>query len=146
MVALLAVGATYRLAWQYGGDHEIAWNDVSPALEGVALTRPVAASFARQADLDRFLARTVFDRSSVSRPLALRGRQAVLIATGARSSGGYAIEVLGVREERARVVVSVRERTPSSARPAPATLTFPYRLIEVGAVGKPVEVEWQGRP
>lgn len=145
-MALLAAGATYRLAWQHGGDHALAWSDVSPALDGVALTRPVAASFARQADLDRFLARAVSGQPSASRVLDLRGREAILIAVGARSSGGYAIEVLGVREERARVVVSVRERTPSLSRPAPATLTFPYRLIAVGATGKPVGVEWQGRP
>lgn len=145
-MALVAFGVTYRIAWQHGGGRPVAWRDVSSALEGVELHRPVAASFTRQADLDRFLARTVPGPTSVSRPLDLRGRTAVLIATGARSSGGYAVEVLGVLEERGRIVVSVRERTPSAARPAPATLTFPYRLIEVGAVGKPVEVEWQGRP
>lgn len=136
----------YRLAWQHGDDHALVWSDVSSALDGVELRQPVAASFARRADLDRFLARAVSERSAVVRALDLRGREAVLIATGARSSGGYAIEVLGVREERSRVVVSVRERTPSLARPAPATLTFPYRLIAVTATGKHVDVEWRGRP
>ncbi len=145
-MTLVAVGAAYRLAWQQGGGRPVPWRDVSSALDGVELHRPVAASFDRQAGLDRFLARTASDRASVSRPLGLRGRQVVLIATGARSSGGYTVEVLGVLEERGRIVVAVRERTPSAARAAPATLTFPYRLIEVGATSKPVEVEWQGRP
>ena len=145
-MTLLVAGAAYRIAWQHGGDRALAWNDVSPALDGVALTRPVAARFARQADLDQFLARAASGQPSAARVLDLRGREAILIAGGARSSGGYAIEVLGVREERARVVVSVRERTPSLSQPAPATLTFPYRLIAVGATGKPVGVEWRGRP
>ena len=104
------------------------------------LHRPVATSFAGPADLARYVAPLTL------RPLDFRGRRAVLIATGTRSSAGYSIEVLGVREERGRIVVSVRERTPSSARAAPATLTFPYRLIVIAATGKHVEVEWQGRP
>lgn len=141
----MAAGAAYRVVWQHGGGHAVAWSDVSPALDGVELRRPVAASFGRQVDLSRFLTKAAPGVGS-PRALALHGREAILIATGARSSGGYGIEVLGVREERARVVVSVRERTPSLSRPAPATLTFPYRLIAVAATGKHVDVEWQGRP
>ena len=140
VVALLAAGTAYRAAWQHGGDRAVGWSDESAALAGVELHRPVATSFGRQADLARYLA------PAVPRQLGFGGRQAVLIATGARSSAGYSIEVLGVREERSRVVVSVRERTPSSSQPAPATLTFPYRLITVAVTGKHIEVEWRGRP
>lgn len=53
--------------------------------------------------------------------------------------------MLGVREERGRVVVSVREVTPGAGARS-AALTFPYRLIEIAATGKRVEVEWKGRP
>ena len=139
-VALVLAGTAYRAAWQHGGGHAIAWTDVSPALGGVELRRPGATSFGRRADLERYLA------PSVPGHLDLRGRAAVLIAAGARSSDGFSIDVLGVREERSRVVVSVRERTPALSRPTPATLSFPYRLIAIAATGKHVDVEWRGRP
>lgn len=114
------------------------------SLEGVRLVRPVAASFGRQAALERFLAEAARGYT-VAAGVVAPGREAVLVATGARSSAGYAVDVLGVREERSRIVVSARELTPSIGSSA-ATLTFPYRLITIPAAGKHVEVEWQGRP
>jgi hypothetical protein len=51
-----------------------------------------------------------------------------------------------VREERRRVVVTVRERTPSLARPGAARLVFPFRLITIARTGKPVALEVRGRP
>lgn len=140
MVTVVAVAAVYRVVWQHGDGRSMAWSDESGVLVGLELHRPVATSFARPADLARYVA------PHVPRRLDFGGRRAVLIATGARSSAGYAVEVLGVREERGRVVVSVRERTPSGGSSTPATLTFPYRLIAIGATGKHVEVEWRGRP
>ena len=73
-------------------------------------------------------------------------RRAVLVAAGPRSSTAYALEVVQVREERRRVVVRIRERTPTLANPGAATLAFPFRLFTIERSGKPVELAWEGRP
>lgn len=142
----MLAGTAYRAGWQHGGDRAVAWRDVSTALGGVELHRPVVASFGRREELGRYLARELPARTASVGALDLSGREAILVALGARSSGGYEVEVLGVREERARLVVSARERTPSLLDPAAARLTFPYRLLEVAATGKHADVEWRGRP
>jgi len=54
--------------------------------------------------------------------------------------------VLEVREERRRVVVVIQERTPSLARPGAARLVSPFRLFTIPRTGKPLALEWRGRP
>jgi PrcB C-terminal len=68
-------------------------------------------------------------------------RRAVLVATGPRSSSGYALDVTSVREERRRVVVQVRERSPSLRDAVRPRVTYPFRLITVPRGDKPIEVE-----
>ena len=67
------------------------------------------------------------------------------MSTGPRSSTGYAVEVLGAREERGRIVVHARERTPSLGGPVTARLVSPVALIVVPERDKPLSVEWAGR-
>jgi hypothetical protein len=68
-------------------------------------------------------------------------RRAVLVALGPRSSTGYAVEVESVREERRRIVVVVRERSPTLADSVRPRVTYPFRLITLPRGDKPVEVE-----
>jgi hypothetical protein len=70
----------------------------------------------------------------------------VLIASGARSSTGYALRVLSVTEHGDRVVVDIREETPTLDEPVTARLTYPTRLIALRRPGKRVVVHWEGRP
>jgi hypothetical protein len=79
-------------------------------------------------------------------PIDFGSREAILVAAGPRSSGAYELEVVSVTEERRRVVVAVRERTPSLARPGAARLTFPFRLITIERHDKDVTLDWKGRP
>ena len=67
-------------------------------------------------------------------------------SSGPRSSDAYRLEVVAVTEERSRIVVSVRERAPSLARPGAARLTSPFRLITIERRGKDVTLDWRGRP
>ena len=73
-------------------------------------------------------------------------RRVVLVAAGPRSSSGYALDVLQVREERRRVVVTIHERAPTLAQPGKPQLAFPFRLLTLPRSDKPVELDWQGRP
>ena len=71
-------------------------------------------------------------------------RQLLLLSTGARSSSGYAIDVLGATEKEGGITVDVRERSPGIAEHVDPHVTYPYRLISLPA-GKDVFVDWTGR-
>lgn len=69
-----------------------------------------------------------------------------MLAAGPRSSTGYGVEVRSVREQRGRIVVRVRERTPELGDRVAARVTSPYRLITLPRRAKPVYIIWEGRP
>jgi hypothetical protein len=78
-------------------------------------------------------------------PIDFAHRKAVLIAAGPRSSTGYVLRVVRVVGERSRVVVVVRERTPSLRDRVVAKVTYPYRLITIPRTSKPTHLELEGR-
>jgi len=95
------------------------------------------------------------DHGQLARYLALAGgtrtpkvdfakRQLLLLTTGARSSSGYAIDVLGATERGDTITVEVRERAPGLGERVDPHVTYPYRLISLPA-GKSVFVDWLGR-
>jgi hypothetical protein len=69
-----------------------------------------------------------------------------LIAAGPRSSTGYDLRIVRVRDEDDRVLVVVREQTPSLGDPVQARVTYPFRLIALPRNDKPVKLKWLGRP
>ena len=71
-------------------------------------------------------------------------RQLLLLTTGARSSSGYAIDVLGATERGGTITVKVRERAPGLSERVDPHVTYPYRLISLPA-RKAVFVDWLGR-
>ena len=74
-----------------------------------------------------------------------QGRMAVVLSPGPRSSTGYSVRVLSVIEERSRIVVRVREETPSLHDRVQPVVTYPYRVILIPALHKGVLVRWEGR-
>ncbi len=136
----------YAYAFRHGGDRPLAWQDVSRQLGPAEFPRPAGRVFGSARELHRFLIAAMPGRAPEPPPIDFRRREAVLLATGPRSSTGYAVEVESVREERGRVVVHVRERTPSLRDPVAARVTYPYRLITLPRRDKPVDIIWEGRP
>lgn len=72
-------------------------------------------------------------------------REVVLATPGPRSSSGYALRVLDVREEPGRILVRVREHTPTLGQRVTPGVTYPYALITIARSPKRVVVAWQGR-
>ena len=148
MLGAVAVAAAAWLGWQalwaHGGDRPLRWNDVTEATIAEPL-RSELRVFGSRSALLRHLRR---GSGSVTVPADIDfGRfDAVLISAGPRSSSAYELSVLRVTEERRRIVVTVRERTPPLARPGTARLTFPFRLILIERRGKDVTLDWEGRP
>jgi PrcB C-terminal len=71
-------------------------------------------------------------------------RQLLLVSPGPRSSTGYGVDVLSVREEGRKITVRVRERAPRLGERVAPRVTYPYRLLSLPA-GKVVYVDWVGR-
>ena len=145
MVAIACVAwLGWQELWAHGGDGALAWQDVTEA----TIAEPPRSElrvFGSRGALVRHL-RQGGQSVTVPGDLDFERFDAVLVSGGPRSSSAYELEVLRVTEERRRIVVSVRERTPSLAHPGTARLTFPFRLILIERRGKDVTLDWEGRP
>jgi hypothetical protein len=142
---LLAAGGwlAWQELWAHGGDGPLAWRDVTARTIAEPARSRLAVLGSRR-ELQEALREG--GRSATVPPIDFASRDAVLVAAGPRSSDAYELVVVAVTEERRRIVVAVRERTPSLARPGTARLVFPYRLITIERRGKPVTLDWRGRP
>jgi hypothetical protein len=124
LVALAAVWIAYVHLWRRGDPRPLRYRDASARLRGFSPVRPLLRVF----------------------PARDPNETSVLVASGPRSSDAYRLDIARVVEERGRVVVTVRERTPTLANPGHARVTYPYRLIVLPTRGKHVHVHWEGRP
>jgi protease stability complex PrcB-like protein len=124
-LVILAAGWTaYVHLWRHGDSRPLTYRDESAKLRGFRTLHPLAHVFRSRNP----------------------GETSVLVASGPRSSSAYRIEVVNVTEERGRVVVRVREHTPTLANPGRARLTYPYRLLVLPRLDKHITVKWEGRP
>ena len=71
-------------------------------------------------------------------------RERVLVSPGPRSSTGYAVRVARIVEQRTRILMDVRERTPRLGQPVEARVTYPYVLVEIPRTRKHVTIHWLG--
>lgn len=69
-----------------------------------------------------------------------------LFALGPRSSTGYELRVLRIKDVGSSILVVMHERTPSLGDVVHARLTYPFRLILLPLSGKPVKPKLPGRP
>lgn len=143
VVAVAAGWLAWQELWAQGGGRPLAWRDVT-ARTLAEPERSQLAVFSSRKALQTALREG--GRSATVPPIDFAAREAILVAAGPRSSDAYEVEIVGVTEERRRIVVSVRERTPSLARPGAARLTYPFRLITIERRGKDVTLDWRGRP
>ncbi len=123
----------YDRVYGGGGDRPVDWRDITREVSSARFVRPTA----RVLESDRELRAVV----PGAPPIDFTRRRAVLVASGPRSSSGYALEVVRVREERRRIVVTVRERSPALADSVRPRVTYPFRLLTLPREDKPVEIE-----
>ena len=117
--ALVAAGGwlAYDRVWLGGGEQPVAWR---------AATVPVPTALVRRPAVRVFESR--------------RARY-VVVALGPRSSDGWSIHVRSVREQRGRIVVSVRERAPVLGDRVEPRVTYPFRVLALPRGEKPIRVE-----
>jgi hypothetical protein len=73
-------------------------------------------------------------------------RDVILIALGPRSTTGYELHVKSVVEQRRRVIVTLREQTPTLGESGAVRTVHPFRLITIPKRDKRKFLHIEGRP
>ena len=135
----------YTHLWEAGGSKPLAYRDLTTALAPLEPPAQTERRFSRSETLAKYV-RSVRPGKPLRLPRVDFSRdEAVLVATGPRSSTGYALIVASADEQRGRVTIRFRERAPNPGDPQRARITYPYRLLVFRKLDKPVHIELQGR-
>jgi hypothetical protein len=147
VIVLLLGGAwiAYSELWRHGGGKPVAFRVLPNALGAVKLTAPTFQHFRKRLYFENYLA-TKLSRIPPLPPVDFTRDEVLLVAVGARSSTGYAVRIESVTNQRGRIVVRVREITPSLGDHVVARVTYPYTLATIPLSPKPVHYIWLGRP
>jgi hypothetical protein len=135
VLALLA----YQL-WPEGKGRRVAWQDLTAQTGQLTITRQTKRLFREEGVFREYVAGAGGQAPAVD----FDRRQLLLVSPGPRSSTGYAVEIVDVRERDGELTVTVREQTPSVNDRVKPRVTFPYRLLSLPA-GRDVYVDWPGR-
>jgi hypothetical protein len=124
----------------------VAYTDLTRTVGELEFTRITRDLFRSREDLV-----DVLERHNPGRDIRLPAidftRQVVyLVATGPRSSTGYELRIVHVRDEGGHINVVVHEDAPSLGDPVEARVTYPFRLIVLPRTDEPVKLKWPGRP
>jgi hypothetical protein len=128
-----------------GKARPVGYENLTPKLGAVEFTHITV-------DLSRTRAKllVVLRRNNPGRRLSLppidyaRG-ETYLVATGPRSSTGYALRIVRVEQKGDHIDVVVHEQTPALGDPVRARVTYPFLLLALNS-HKPVHLRWPGRP
>jgi hypothetical protein len=134
------------LAGCSGSSRPVRYVDLTRSVGPLEFTHITVASFDDRAKLIEVLQRNNPGRRIRVPRIDFKNHIAYLVATGPRSSTGYVLNVVRVREESDLVRVVVHERTPALGEPVRARVTYPFRLIVLPRLDKPVKLKWPGRP
>lgn len=147
MTSTSAAVATALLASGCGGPGKlVGFVDISSELRGYHPLRLTRDLFRTRAAFAEYLRESLpGDRVRVP-PIDWANREAILVAAGPRSSTGYVLHVVDVHETPHHVVVTVHEDTPTLGEPVVARVTYPFRLITIPRIDKPLHLHWPGRP
>ena len=149
MLIVLVLGGAwiaYSELWRHGGGRPVAWRAVPGALGAAELSKPVFLRFRTRRELEAYLARALPGHAPKPPPIDFGRDEALLAAVGARSSTGYSVQIASATEQRSRIVVRVREVTPSLGQPVVARVTYPYLVATIPQSPKRVHFVWLGRP
>jgi hypothetical protein len=122
--------------------HPVAWQDLTAQVGPLRIFHSQHRLFRERAKLADYLKMTGARTSPPN--VDFKNRQLLLVSPGPRSSTGYDLQVLSVKERSGKLTVKVREHTPGLHDHVAPRVTYPYRLLSVPA-GEEVFVDWAGR-
>jgi PrcB C-terminal len=124
----------------------VEYSDISAELRGYAPPRLAREVFTTRAELADYLRHTVPTGHVRVPRIDWAGREAILVATGPRSSTGYALHVVSLFARGDRLALTVKEDTPSLGEPVSARVTYPFVLITTPRTHKTLLLHFEGRP
>ena len=124
----------------------VPYVDLTSQLRPVEFPRVVRQIFRTRAEFTDYLERAMPGRAPAIPRIDFSRREAILIASGPRSSTGYTLHVVSVRDTGDRIAVTVRERTPALGEPVIARVTYPFVLITIPRSDKGLFLHFEGRP
>lgn len=125
---------------------DVPYTDLTRQVGPLEFTRITRDVFRNRAGLLGVLERNNPGRTIRLPNINFSRREIYLVAAGPRSSTGYELEVMRVRDEGDHIDVVVHERTPSLGDRVQARVTYPFVLISLPHSRKPVKLKWPGRP
>lgn len=129
-----------------GSSHALAYENLSGKLRSPEFPRSIRAIFRSRTELEKYLAHAMPGRAPMLPPIDFAHREAILIASGPRSSTGYALRVVSVRDYGDHITVIVAERTPKLGERVAARVTYPFLLLTVPRSDKRLSAHYLGRP
>jgi hypothetical protein len=136
----------YTHLWRDTGAKPLAYRDLTAALAPLFPPAETQRLFQQREQLAEYVRRVRPGEPLRLPSIDFSREEAVLVATGPRSSTGYALRVVSARDERGRALVILREQAPSLGDPQRAGITSPYRVLVFRKLDKPMHLELQGRP
>jgi protease stability complex PrcB-like protein len=124
----------------------VPYRDISAQLHGYEPPRLAREVFTSRAEFAKYLRHTVPSGRARVPSVDWAHRQAILVASGPRSSTGYSLHVFSLYARGRRLVLTVKERTPSLGEPVAAKVTYPFVLITVPRTGNSLLLHFRGRP
>jgi hypothetical protein len=124
----------------------VAYRDISRQLHGYEPPRLAREVFTSRAELAKYLRHTVPGGDVRVPSVGWARREAILVASGPRSSTGYSLHVVSLFTRGNRLALTVKERTPSLGQAVAAKVTYPFVLITVPRTTKSLLLHFQGRP
>jgi protease stability complex PrcB-like protein len=124
----------------------VAYHDISAQLHGYEPPRLAREVFKNRAEFAKYLRHTVPGGRARVPSVNWARREAILVASGPRSSTGYSLHVVSLYARGGRLALTVKERTPSLGEPVAAKVTYPFVLITVPRTSKSLLLHFQGRP
>ena len=137
MLVLAGCGSTPR---------DVPYTDLTRKAGPLEFTRITRDLFRDRATLLEVLERNNPGRAIHLPSIDFGRREVYLVGAGPRSSTGYELQVVRVRDLGNHIVVIVHERTPALGDPVQARVTYPFVLIALPRSDEPVKLKWPGRP
>jgi protease stability complex PrcB-like protein len=124
----------------------VAYRNISSQLHGYEPPRLAREVFTSRDELAKYLRHTVPGGDVRMPNVDWARREAILVASGPRSSTGYSLRVVSLFARGSRLALTVKEGTPSLGELVAAKITYPFVLITVLRTSKSLLLHFQGRP
>jgi hypothetical protein len=144
--ALVALSFAAVVAGCGGGGRPIPFENVTASLHGFQPPRLVRELFVRRSELADYLRHSDPGAAIRIPNIDWTRREAILVSSGPRSSSGYSLSVVSLRRKGGRIVLTLREQTPTLGEPVQARVTYPSVLLTIPRMEGSLLLHFRGRP